>query len=139
MPIADCRVISLPKIEDARGNLTFIESCRHVDFEIKRVYYLYDVPAGAERGGHAHRELTQLIIAASGSFDVLLDDGHDCKTVRLEAGDSALYLTPMVWREIENFAEHSLCLVLASEYFDEAEYIRDYADYCAEVLVASGA
>jgi dTDP-4-dehydrorhamnose 3,5-epimerase-like enzyme len=131
-------VISLPKVEDERGNLTFIESGRHVDFEIKRVYYLYDVPAGAERGGHAHRTLTQLIVAASGSFDVVLDDGHERKIVRLDSADSALYLPPMVWREIENFEVNSVCLVLASAYFDEDEYIRDYDDYRATVLGASG-
>jgi dTDP-4-dehydrorhamnose 3,5-epimerase-like enzyme len=127
-------VISLPKIEDERGNLTFVESGRHVDFEIKRVYYLYDVPAGAERGGHAHRTLTQLIVAASGSFDVVLDDGRERKIVRLDSADSALLLAPMVWREIENFAANSVCLVLASAYFDEDEYIRDYEDYRTSVL-----
>jgi uncharacterized RmlC-like cupin family protein len=126
-------VIALPKIEDERGNLTFIESGRHVEFEVKRVYYLYDVPAGAERGGHTHRTLRQLIIAASGSFDVVLDDGRDRKTVHLDSADSGLYLAPMVWREIENFSAHSVCLVLASAHFDESEYIRDYQEYSAAV------
>jgi dTDP-4-dehydrorhamnose 3,5-epimerase-like enzyme len=134
--VADCRVISLPKIEDARGNLTFIEGGGHVDFEIKRVYYLWDLPEGAERGGHAHRSITQLIIAAAGSFDVILDDGRDRKRVHLDAADSALYLPRMVWREMENFAANSICLVLASAHFDESEYIRDYDDYCAEVLLS---
>lgn len=134
--LADCRLITLPKIEDDRGNLTFIESGRHVEFDIKRVYYLYDVPAGAERGGHTHRTLRQLVIAASGSFDVILDDGSDRKTVHLDSADSGLYLAPMVWREIENFSAHSVCLVLASAHFDESEYIRDYSDYRAAVLGA---
>jgi dTDP-4-dehydrorhamnose 3,5-epimerase-like enzyme len=127
-------VISLPRIDDTRGNLTYIESGRQVDFEIRRVYYLYDVPAGAKRGGHAHRTLTQLIIAASGSFDVVLDDGRDRQVVRLDSPDSALYVAPMVWHEIQGFAEGSLCLVLASEHFDESEYLRVYADYCSTVL-----
>ena len=129
-------MISLPKIEDARGNLTFIEGGAHVDFAIERVYYLYDVPVGAERGGHSHRTLRQLIIAASGSFDVVLDDGHERRTVHLDSADSGLYLAPMVWREIENFSAHSVCLVLASAHFDESEYIRDYDDYRAAVLAA---
>lgn len=98
------------------------------------MYYLYDVPEGAERGGHAHRLLTQLIVAASGSFDVVLDDGRERTRVHLDAADSALYLPPMVWREMENFAANSVCLVLASAYFDESEYIRDYDDYRAAVL-----
>jgi dTDP-4-dehydrorhamnose 3,5-epimerase-like enzyme len=136
--LSDCRLITLPKIEDDRGNLTFIESGRHVEFEIKRVYYLYDVPAGAARGGHTHRKLRQLIIAASGNFDVVLDDGTDRRTVHLDSADSGLYLAPMVWREIENFSAHSVCLVLASAHFDESEYIRDYSDYRAAVLGASG-
>ena len=127
-------MISLPKIEDGRGNLTFIEGTHHVDFEIKRVYYLYDVPGGADRGGHAHRELRQLIIAASGSFDVIIDDGRDRRSVHLNRSYSGLYLAPMTWREIENFSGGSVCLVLASRYFDESDYIRDYAEYCAAAL-----
>jgi hypothetical protein len=127
-------LISLPKVEDGRGNLTFIESGRHVDFEIKRVYYLYDVPGGADRGGHAHRTLQQLIIAASGSFDVIIDDGRERSTSHLTRSYSGLYLAPMVWREIENFSGGSVCLVLASAHFDESDYIRDYEDYCAAAL-----
>ena len=134
MPVADCRLISLPKIEDGRGNLTFIEANRHVDFEIKRVYYLYDVPGGADRGGHAHKTLRQLIIAASGSFDVILDDGLERRAVHLNRSYAGLYLAPMVWREIENFSGGSVCLVLASAYFDESDYIRDYEDYRAATL-----
>jgi len=138
MPVSDCRVISLPKIEDGRGNLTFIESNRHVDFEIKRVYYLYDVPGGADRGGHAHRTLRQLIVAASGSFDVILDDGRERTTIHLNRSYSGLYLAPMVWREIENFSGGSVCLVLASAHFDESDYIRDYQDYCAAARALLG-
>jgi hypothetical protein len=122
-------VISLPKIEDERGNLTFIEGGRHVDFEFKRVYYLYDVPGGAERGGHAHRGLHQLIIAASGSFDVILDDGTDRQRFHLNRSYSGLYVSPMIWREIDNFSGGSVCLVLASSYFDDTDYIRDYDEF----------
>ncbi len=138
MPLSDCQVISLPKIEDGRGNLTFIESNRHVDFDIQRVYYLYDVPGGADRGGHAHRALRQLIIAASGSFDVVLDDGYERKAVHLNRSYSGLYIAPMVWREIENFSGGSVCLVLASAYFDESDYIRDYEAYCAAARALPG-
>ena len=134
MPLADCRVVVLPRIEDGRGNLTFIEGGQHVEFEIARVYYLYDVPGGAERGGHAHRTLRQLIIAASGSFDVVLDDGHERRTVHLNRSHSGLYLAPMVWRELENFSGGSICLVLASAHFDESDYIRDYDEFQAAVL-----
>jgi hypothetical protein len=138
MPLSDCGVISLPKIEDGRGNLTFIESSRHVDFDIQRVYYLYDVPGGADRGGHAHRTLRQLVIAASGSFDVMLDDGYQRKAVHLNRSYSGLYIAPMVWREIENFSGGSVCLVLASAYFDESDYIRDYQDYRAAARALPG-
>jgi hypothetical protein len=127
-------VIALPRIEDGRGNLTFIEGGEHVDFEIERVYYLYDVPGGAERGGHAHRTLRQLIIAASGSFDVVLDDGNERRRVHLNRSHSGLYLAPMVWRELENFSGGSICLVLASAHFDESDYIREYDEFRAAVL-----
>jgi hypothetical protein len=138
VPVSDCHLISLPKIEDGRGNLTFIESNRHVDFDIQRVYYLYDVPGGADRGGHAHRTLRQLIIAASGSFDVIIDDGQERSTIHLNRSYSGLYLAPMVWREIENFSGGSVCLVLASAHFDESDYIRDYEDYRAAALALPG-
>jgi hypothetical protein len=138
MPLSDCRLIALPKIEDGRGNLTYIESTRHVDFEIQRVYYLYDVPGGADRGGHAHRTLRQLIIAVSGSFDVIIDDGRERSTIHLNRSYSGLYLAPMVWREIENFSGGSVCLVLASAHFDESDYIRDYDDYRSAALALPG-
>ena len=132
--IDDCRIIELPKIQDARGNLTFIEENRHVPFDIKRVYYLYDVPGGAERGGHAHRELHQLIIAMSGSFDVVLNDGRTKKRVHLNRSYYGLYVCPMMWREMDNFSSGSVCMVLASNLYDESDYYRDYREY----LAASG-
>ncbi|MBW8073468.1 MAG: WxcM-like domain-containing protein [Ferrovum sp.] len=127
--IALCKIVDLPKISDPRGNLTFIEANRHIPFEIKRVYYLYDVPGGAERGGHAHKALHQLIIAMSGSFDVLIDDGREKKRVHLNRSYYGLYICPMIWRELDNFSSGSVCMVLASAYFDELDYYRDYENY----------
>jgi dTDP-4-dehydrorhamnose 3,5-epimerase-like enzyme len=129
MPLQDCRIIDLPKITDVRGNLTFIEGMRHVPFPIERVYYLYDVPGGAERGGHAHKELHQLIVAMSGSFDVVLDDGREKKRYHLNRSYYGLYVCPMIWREIDNFSSGSVCMVLASNLYDEADYYRDYQDF----------
>ncbi|MFC7082332.1 sugar 3,4-ketoisomerase [Halorussus caseinilyticus] len=120
------RRIDLPKIADERGNLTFIEQNGHVPFEIKRVYYLYDVPGGESRGGHAHRELEQFIIAANGSFDLVLDDGTDRERIHLNRSYYGIYMPAGVWRELENFSSGSVCLVLASEHYDEDDYIRDY-------------
>lgn len=133
MSISDCRITGLPQVHDPRGNLTFIEGGRHVPFEIKRVYYLYDVPGGAERGGHAHRELEQLIIAMSGSFDVVLDDGYIRQRFHLNRSYYGLYIRNMVWREIDNFSSGSVCMVLASNYYDEADYYRDYQQFLAAV------
>jgi hypothetical protein len=127
--ITACRLIDLPKIEDARGNLTFIEGSRHVPFDIQRVYYLYDVPGGAERGGHAHKALKQLIIAMAGSFDVVLDDGSECKRFHLNRSYYGLYVCPMIWRELDNFSSGSVCMVLASNAYDESDYYRDYQQY----------
>jgi oxalate decarboxylase/phosphoglucose isomerase-like protein (cupin superfamily) len=129
MSLAECGIIDLPRINDQRGNLTFIEGCRHVPFEIKRVYYLYDVPGGAERGGHAHKNLHQLIIALSGSFDVILDDGKEKKRFHLNRSYYGIYVCPMTWRELDNFSSASVCLVLASNLYDEADYYRDYEDF----------
>jgi hypothetical protein len=129
MPISDCRIVELPKITDPRGNLTFIEGSRHVPFDIARVYYLYDVPGGAERGGHAHKALNQLIIAMSGSFDVLLDDGYERKRFHLNRSYYGLYVCPMIWRELDNFSSGSVCMVLASNLYDEEDYYRDYDEF----------
>ena len=125
MSVDDCKIIDLPKIEDHRGNLTFIEQTNHIPFEIKRVYYLYDVPGGGVRGGHAHKELHQFIIAASGSFDVVLNDGKEQKRHHLNRSYYGLYIPPMTWRELDNFSSGSVCLVLASEPYIEEDYIRD--------------
>lgn len=126
MPLQDCRLVDLPKISDPRGNLTFVENNRHIPFTMQRVYYLYDVPGGAERGGHAHKDLHQLIIAMSGSFDILLDDGNDKKVFHLNRSYYGLYVCPMIWREMENFSSGAVCLVLASNFYDESDYYRDY-------------
>ena len=127
-----CRIIELPKISDPRGNLTFIEGCNHIPFDIQRVYYLYDVPGGAERGGHAYKRLYQLIIAISGSFDVVLDDGRLKKWVHLNRSYNGLYVCPMIWRELDNFSSGSVCMVLASSKYDEDDYYRDYTDFIRE-------
>ncbi|MCF1708571.1 FdtA/QdtA family cupin domain-containing protein [Tabrizicola sp. J26] len=121
-----CQLVDIPKITDPRGNLSFIEANSHIDFDIERVYYLYDVPAGAERGGHAHKALSQLLIAISGSFDVRLDDGLSEVRVTLNRPFQGLIIRPMVWRELDNFSSGAVCLVLASHHYDESDYYRDY-------------
>jgi dTDP-4-dehydrorhamnose 3,5-epimerase-like enzyme len=128
-----CKLIDLPVIHDPRGNLTFIEGERQVPFQIRRVYYLYDVPGGAERGGHAHKELEQLVVAMSGSFDVVLDDGRELRRVHLNRSYFGLYVCPMIWREINNFSSGSVCMVLASNLYDESDYYRDYKEYLADM------
>lgn len=127
MSIKDCKIIELPKVSDPRGNLTFIEAGEHVPFDIKRVYYLYDVPGGAERGAHGHRELQQLIVAMSGSFDVVLDDGHKVKKFHMNRSYYGLYVCPMMWRDITNVSSGAVCMVLASHFYDENDYFRDYS------------
>ena len=129
MSLEKCAIIQLPQIIDHRGNLTFIESCNHIPFQIQRVYYLYDVPGGAERGGHAHKDLQQLIIAMSGSFDVILDDGENKNLFHLNRSYNGLYVCPMIWREINNFSSGSVCMVLASNPYDEEDYYRDYSEF----------
>lgn len=132
MSLEDCKIIELPKISDPRGNLTFIEGGQHIPFDICRVYYTYDVPGGTDRGGHAHKALHQLIIAMSGSFDVTLDDGHNKKRFHLNRSYQGLYVCPMMWRDLDNFSSGSVCMVLASNIFEVADYIRDYDEYIAE-------
>ena len=127
--IDNCRVIDLPIINDPRGNLTFVEANRHVPFDIRRVYYLYDVPGGAERGGHAHKALHQFVIAMSGSFDIHLDDGFAKKTVHMNRSYYGLHICPMIWREIDNFSSGAVCMVMASEYYDEMDYYREYNQF----------
>jgi len=133
MALDDCYLIDLPKISDPRGNLTFIEESRHFPFDIKRVYYLYDVPGGAERGGHAHRAMNQMIIAMSGSFDVVLDDGFSRQRYHMNRSYYGLYVSPMVWRELDNFSSGAVLLSLASNYYDESDYYREYADFLRDV------
>ena len=126
-------IIELPKITDPRGNLTFIESKNHIPFEIKRVFYLYDVPGGAVRAGHALKTCHQFIIAASGSFDVILDDGFKRDRNHLSRSYYGLYIPPLIWREIDNFSSGSVCVVLASEFYDENSYYRDYGEFTSIV------
>ena len=129
MNIKYCKTINLPKISDPRGNLTPIESFIDVPFQIERVYYLYDVPGGSDRGGHAHRELEQLIVAISGSFDVTLDDGFNREKFQLNRPYFGLMITPMIWREIDNFSSASVCMVIASRRFEESDYFRNYDEF----------
>lgn len=130
-PAPRWQLVDLPKITDPRGNLTFVEGGRHVPFDIARVYYLYDVPGGAERGGHAHKALRQLIIAMAGSFDVVLDDGQRKERVHLNRSYYGLLVDTMVWRELDNFSSGSVCMVLASTVYEESDYYRDYAEFRA--------
>ena len=127
--IERCEMVDLPKISDPRGNLTFVEANNHVPFDIERAYYLYDIPGGAVRGGHAHKELRELIIAMSGSFDVVLDEGYGRERIHLNRSYSGLFVGPMVWRELDNFSSGSVCLVLASTPYDESDYYRDYGEF----------
>ena len=127
--IEDCLVLELPKITDVRGNLTFIEGERHVPFPIRRVFYLYDVPTGADRGAHSHRQQHQFLICLSGSFDVQLDDGTQTRTVHLNRPWKGLHVPPMIWAAEVNFDAGTVCLVLASDEFSEADYIRDYQEF----------
>lgn len=129
MGIEHCQKLKMPIISDVRGNLTFIEGKNHIPFDIERVYYLFDVPTGAERGGHAHRELVQLLIAMSGSFDVELDDGVSKKTVTLNKPYEGLLIQTHVWRELKNFSSGAVCLVLASMKYTEDDYFRDYDEF----------
>lgn len=138
MNVRDCCIIDLPQINDRRGNLTFIEGSNHIPFDIRRVYYLYDVPGGASRGGHGHRGLEQFIIAMSGSFDVILDDGFEKQKFHLNRSYYGLYVKPMMWREIDNFSSGSVCLVLASTPYEVSDYYRDYGEFVADARAIRG-
>lgn len=126
--ITDIQILNIPKIHDTRGNLSVIEG-DVIPFNMKRVYYLYDVPSGAERGGHSHKVQQEFLVALSGSFDVVLTDGQDKKTVTLNKPNEGLLIPNGIWRELENFSSGSVCLVIASDIFEEADYIRDYQSF----------
>ncbi len=136
MALNDCKLVDLPKISDPHGNLSFIEAGKDIPFDIKRVYYLYDVPGGSDRGSHAHKNLHQFIVAMSGSFDVLLDDGKKKKRFHLNRSYNGLYVCPMMWRYLDNFSSGAVCMVLASSHYDEADYIRDYSDFISLIKQA---
>jgi dTDP-4-dehydrorhamnose 3,5-epimerase-like enzyme len=128
--IHSCNVVELTKVHNPAGNITIIQNGDHQPFNIRRVYYLYDVPSGSERGGHAHRELYQLIVAAAGAFDVILDDGRNKKIVSLNNPNFGLLVVPGIWREIVNFSSGAICLVMASHKYDAEDYIRNYEEFC---------
>ena len=129
MHLDQVKIVDLPKVLDQRGNLSFIEETRHVPFEVRRVYWIYDVPGGESRGGHAFKEQQELIVALSGSFDILVDDGKDKKIFSLNRSYNGLYIPAGFWRQMENFSTNSLALVLSSTPFDEKDYIRDYQEF----------
>lgn len=127
--LQDCRTLALPKINDPRGNLTFIEGGNHVPFDIARIFYIYDVPTAESRGAHAHRTLEQVLVPLSGSFDVFLDDGRESRTVHLNRPWTGLYVPPMIWAAERNFDPGTVCLVLTSQPYSEPDYIRDHAEF----------
>jgi hypothetical protein len=127
--IEDCNLINLPKIYDNRGNLTFIENSNHLPFDVKRIFYLYDIPGGESRGAHAHKECHQFLVAVSGSFDVEISDGLNTKTMQLNRPYFGLHIPPMIWASEMNFSSGAICLVLGSEFYQESDYIRDFNEY----------
>ena len=127
--ISNCSIINLDKVHTESGNITVLENKSNIPFNIKRIYYLYDIPSGEARGGHAHYELEQYIIAASGSFDIILDDGFSTKKFSLNRPNMALHIVPGIWRELENFSSGSIAMVFASSEYDENDYLRDYQDF----------
>ncbi|HVZ55140.1 MAG TPA: FdtA/QdtA family cupin domain-containing protein [Chitinophagaceae bacterium] len=129
--VFDCSILQLPRIHNRAGNITPVTNLETIPFAVKRIYYLYDMPGGESRGAHAHRALEQLVVAASGSFDITLDDGKNKKTVHLARPYMGLHLLPGMWRDISNFSSGAICLVLASDVYDETDYIRDYRDFLA--------
>ena len=124
-----CNVVELTKVHNPAGNITIIQNDERQPFNVKRVYYLYDIPGGSERGGHAHKKLYQLVIAASGSFDVIIDDSVNKKIIQLNRPYFGLLIVPGIWREIVNFSSGAICLVLASEKYSEDDYVRDYNEF----------
>jgi dTDP-4-dehydrorhamnose 3,5-epimerase-like enzyme len=132
MSLTDCKLIELPKITDDRGKLTFVEGNKHIPFDIKRVFYLYDIPTSEDRGAHAHKQLHQFLICLSGNFDVLADDGTEKKLFNLKYPWLGLHIPPMIWASEMNFTPGSVCLVLASDFYDESDYHRSYADFLAD-------
>lgn len=127
--VHDCKVLPLNKIHNRAGNITIVEGKTDVPFDVRRIYYLYDIPGGEERGGHAHKTLRQLVVAASGSFDVVLDDAKEIRTISLNRPDKGLLLVPGIWRELTNFSSGAICLVLASEFYKAEDYLRDYVSF----------
>jgi hypothetical protein len=130
--VCGCRKLDLPRIADTRGSLTVVEGGKHIPFDIGRVYWLYDVPGGESRDGHAHRRLEEVVIALSGSFDVVVDDGDSRAVLSLNRSYTGLYVPPGVWRHFEGFSTNAVCLVLASRPYSEDDYIRDYGEFLAE-------
>ncbi len=133
MSIKDCKIIQLPKISDPRGNLTVVEGMKHIPFEIKRIFYLYDIPEGKSRGAHAHKQLHQFIIPIAGSFDVVVDDGNETATIKLANPWEGIHIPPMIWAEENNFLLGSVCMVLASDFYDETDYYRNYDEFIKAV------
>jgi len=127
--IHNCNIINLPKIHNRAGNITALENNISIPFDVQRVYYLYDIPSGEERGGHAHKELEQLVVAVSGAFEVLIKDGIDEKIIRLDKPDIGLHIVPGIWRELLHFSSGAICLVLASQIYNTHDYIRDFNKY----------
>lgn len=127
--IHNCNVVELKKIHNPAGNITIFQNGDPQHFDVKRIYYLYDVPGGSERGGHAHKALHQLIVAASGAFDVIIDDGRNRKIIQINRPYFGLLIVPGIWREIINFSSGAICLVLASEKYKEDDYVRNYSDF----------
>lgn len=133
MNVKECHIVELPKIADPRGNLTFVEAGKHLPYNFKRVFFLYDVPGGETRAGHALKNCHQFLIAASGSFDVVVDDGGNTHRHHMNRSYYGLHIPPLIWREIDNFSSGSVCMVLASEFYSEADYFRKYEDFLAAV------
>lgn len=134
MPLNECRLIELPQINDPRGDLTFVEGACHIPFDISRVYFLYNVPLDSERGGHAHQELEQVVFALSGSFRMKVDDGKTKSEYWMRDPRKGLYISKMIWREMDCFSQGAVCMVLASQRYDERDYVRNYDEFISAVM-----